>query len=482
MPRDGLGQYAPPAGTHGIPNYTVESARYNTFVDDITLDLNTARSVASGGTGATLPDAALDNLSAEKFKQVVVDWDANVWRAGSYYAASSATGISPIGDTMVITTPHAFAGIAYYANATDFVVEAVDLTDALHPRFMRVMAAGVWGAWVGLDTHYVLKSGDVMTGNLQLSGADPVLSLNKQASTHTAVLGGAMAGKPRWTVQLGNATAEAGSNAGSDFSVDRYDDAGATRLGTPIAIERATGKMTIAGDMAVTGASSFTGNMTLTGNFGVSGNLTVPGTLTCGPIVSSGTSRFIDHVLVQGTGQPCFAVWNPAPGANQAWGFWVDPVGPGGMLFGNTDGFGNPLGAYMRLGVGALVSTNDACSKPTGGPWAAVSDARIKTVTGDYESGLAEVLQLHPVRYTFKNNVSAKPDSDKLHAFVEGKESIGFVAQEVETVMPEMVTQGPAYIDGAAVTDLRTLDTGPLIFALVNAVKELTTRLEALEV
>jgi hypothetical protein len=57
----------------------------------------------------------------------------------------------------------------------------------------------------------------------------------------------------------------------------------------------------------------------------------------------------------------------------------------------------------------------------------------------------------------------------------------GLVAQEVEAVIPEMVTKRAAYIDGVAVTDLRDLDTSSLIFALVNAVKELKARVEALE-
>jgi hypothetical protein len=142
MSRDGLGQYAPPAGTQGIPNYTVESARYNTFVADITQDLNLPRPIVAGGTGASTPDGALDGLSAEKFKQVVTDWSGMVWRAGSFYAASTAIGTAPVAG-------HAFAGIAYYANASDFVLEATDLTDPINPtKYIRIMVSGVWGNWL----------------------------------------------------------------------------------------------------------------------------------------------------------------------------------------------------------------------------------------------------------------------------------------------------------------------------------------------
>ena len=47
--------------------------------------------------------------------------------------------------------------------------------------------------------------------------------------------------------------------------------------------------------------------------------------------------------------------------------------------------------------------------------------------------------------------------------------------------MPEMVTLGSGFVDGSAVDDLRSLDTGPLLFALVNAVRELAERVAAME-
>ena len=144
MPRDGSNIYHRPAGTDGVPNYPIESSKYNAYVADVEQDLNLPRPIVAGGTGATSADGALDNLSAEKFKQVVTDWDGMAWRAGSFYAATSATGTAPVAG-------HAFAGIAYYANSVDLVLEATDLTDVSDPssipQYIRVMTAGVWGAW-----------------------------------------------------------------------------------------------------------------------------------------------------------------------------------------------------------------------------------------------------------------------------------------------------------------------------------------------
>ena len=60
-------------------------------------------------------------------------------------------------------------------------------------------------------------------------------------------------------------------------------------------------------------------------------------------------------------------------------------------------------------------------------------------------------------------------------------EFVGFVAQELETVFPDMVSQREGYIDGEAVTDLRDVDVSSLIYALVNSVKQLKAEIEALK-
>jgi Chaperone of endosialidase len=144
-----------------------------------------------------------------------------------------------------------------------------------------------------------------------------------------------------------------------------------------------------------------------------------------------------------------------------------------------------------------------------GGPWFALSDARIKNVVGEYEAGLEAIIALRPVRYTYKGNESyydpattrfadypevradqTAPYFSTMHHDValSGKQFIGLVAQEAETIMPELIFTNEAYIDGQPVTDLRNLDAGPLVFALINAVKELKSmndvlmaRIEALE-
>ena len=137
----------------------------------------------------------------------------------------------------------------------------------------------------------------------------------------------------------------------------------------------------------------------------------------------------------------------------------------------------------MSCPSGNFLLENNSAFKPGGGPWATLSDARIKTVTGEYKTGLDEVLQLRPITYTYKGNEALTTDgaSPHRHAAQSGQEFVGFVAQELEQIMPGMVSQHAGVIDGKAVTDLRSVDTTELIYALINSVKQLKAEIEALK-
>lgn len=65
MPRSGGGVYSVPAGTTATPNTSIESAKYNTFLADLTNDLNAARPIVAGGTGATTKTGAQQALDLE---------------------------------------------------------------------------------------------------------------------------------------------------------------------------------------------------------------------------------------------------------------------------------------------------------------------------------------------------------------------------------------------------------------------------------
>jgi len=167
MPRDGLQQYAPPAGTNGIPNYTVESARYNTFVADITADQNNARPIVAGGTAASDARTAMINLSGEISGQTVTNYDSFPFVNGTFHSSPGATS-APNGTDF-------FAGVCYGADIGAMVLEVRSVGSPIPgPKWVRSRTGGggAWGAWTlipstaDLDAAYVNVTGDTMTGAL----------------------------------------------------------------------------------------------------------------------------------------------------------------------------------------------------------------------------------------------------------------------------------------------------------------------------
>jgi len=94
------------------------------------------------------------------------------------------------------------------------------------------------------------------------------------------------------------------------------------------------------------------------------------------------------------------------------------------------------------------------------------SDIRIKEVTGTVTYGLNEVLALDPISYHRKDDPSIP--------------KIGFSAQQVRPIIPEAVYDTNVEMEGEEDTML-AMEYVQLIPVLVNAIKELTARIEVLE-
>jgi hypothetical protein len=202
-------------------------------------------------------------------------------------------------------------------------------------------------------------------------------------------------------------------------------------------------------------------------------------TLTLADVTGAGGApsvnpAFSGGMSVKTTGNDTGLTFLDGSGAGRGAVFWQ--FATGSVLLYNQNGGGSAM-----VDQSANFSINGGAYKPGGGAWSSTSDARIKDVQGEYESGLTEVIALRPVRYRYKGNDAVTADAASPHAAVMGQEFIGLIAQEVEPVMPEMARMGEGFIDGEPVSDLRSLDTTALLFALVNAVKALAGRLDALE-
>ena len=92
----------------------------------------------------------------------------------------------------------------------------------------------------------------------------------------------------------------------------------------------------------------------------------------------------------------------------------------------------------------------------------ALSDERLKENIADLETGLSEVMALKPRRFDWKNG--------------DGKNLAGFIAQEVETVLPDLIGD----FKHEELEDCKSLKMGDMVPTLVKAMQEQQTLIEAL--
>ncbi|QGY45032.1 hypothetical protein GM418_15530 [Maribellus comscasis] len=105
----------------------------------------------------------------------------------------------------------------------------------------------------------------------------------------------------------------------------------------------------------------------------------------------------------------------------------------------------------------ALHVNGDAAKTSGTTAWIISSDKRLKDIHGTYDKGLAAILELQPICYNYKK--------DNPRQLPSNKEQVGFVAQEVQKVFPEAVSQRE---DGYLDFNIHSINV-----AMVNAVKEL---------
>lgn len=132
-----------------------------------------------------------------------------------------------------------------------------DLTDLADGNYSGTFTAG------NLVTGGTLQvtGTSALTGNVTVGGdavAGPQILVNGAAANVRDMVG-QTAGVARWKLRLGNSTAESGSNAGSNFNLLAYDDAGAL-IDTPLTLTRAAaGVFTVARPLTATGTMKATG-------------------------------------------------------------------------------------------------------------------------------------------------------------------------------------------------------------------------------
>lgn len=106
--------------------------------------------------------------------------------------------------------------------------------------------AAVSASLAALDATVLHLTGGTLSGGLTIDMTNAALVLDKAPGTNLATMVSASGGSFRWSVTAANGEAETGGNTGSNFSIDRYDDAG-TFIGTPFYINRTNGQVLVNG-------------------------------------------------------------------------------------------------------------------------------------------------------------------------------------------------------------------------------------------
>lgn len=123
-------------------------------------------------------------------------------------------------------------------------------------------------------------------------------------------------------------------------------------------------------------------------------------------------------------------------------------------------------------GAAVLQVAGEAFKSTGSGNWLVPSDVRLKENVRELEAGLAQLRRVRPVRFRYNGRAGTPA----------GHEGVGVLGQEIEKVFPEMIRRVPGYLAGEPDTeDLRIYDGSALTFVLVNAVKELASKVEELE-
>ena len=137
----------------------------------------------------------------------------------------------------------------------------------------------------------------------------------------------------------------------------------------------------------------------------------------------------------------------------------VNSAQAGGIAIGESEGTNAARHIYFMDNTGILrfASTGNIATLSNAGAWTNASDIAYKNNIVDTEYGLETIKQLKPRDYKLKDT---------------GDSDTGFIAQEIETVLPQFV-EGD---DGA-----KTLNYSQLTAVLTKALQELETRVTTLE-
>ena len=241
---------------------------------------------------------------------------------------------------------------------------------------------------------------------------------------------------------------------------------GADAVKVGIGVSSPVNSLDIEGGLAV--GATYSGTSTAPSNGAIiQGNVGI-GTTTSGQKLSVAGGADIDdagvnsgtvsNALIFGGGNTGEGIGSKRTATGNQYGldFYTSSVNRMVIQNGGNVGIATTAPAYK-------LEVNGTAGKPGGGSWTATSDARMKQDIQPYNDGLAKLLTIKPVTFHYNENsgYDTKP------------EYVGVIAQDLKEVAPYMV--GTFEKEG---TQYYNVDNSAMTYMLINAVKELTKKVE----
>ena len=307
-----------------------------------------------------------------------------------------------------------------------------------------------WGAIQATSANVIFRSNTIL--KFQTGGVNDRLTIDSSGNVGVGVTPSAFGGG-RKAIQISspaqvvsaNLTMEIGSNWWNDGTNYKYTNTNAVSLYSP---SNGTHTWFIAPSGTAGNNITFTQAMTLDATRNLSVNTTAYTGVGTGVINSTGGLNIVPD--------------NTGSALNRNWQLAANGSAAGNLDFTISSANNTyPNSAYrMQLtSAGALNNTT--------GTYGTISDLRLKENISDARNYLADLLKLRVVKYSLKEESSAVATK------------LGFIAQEVEQVFPNLVDQSDVAYDGGE--GIRSVKTSILIPMLLKAIQELTARVEALE-
>lgn len=148
---------------------------------------------------------------------------------------------------------------------------------------------------------------------------------------------------------------------------------------------------------------------------------------------------------------------------------WKLDVEGTGDVISNSNG---NVGIGVPAPTFQLQLSTDSAGKPTGGSWLVSSDRRVKKDITPFNDGLNVLMEMHPVRYRLNGKAGTPLDA----------EGISVIAQDIQPVAPYTIRSHRVKLEptDAEETDLLEFDGSPLLFVMINAIKEQQAQIERL--